>query len=83
MAVAIKLVGFGDDRPPRFDEKSRLQLKIETPTSVRDLLSAAGIEESDDLIAMNSDTVIPRDAWDDQLFADGSSLTVLSAIEGG
>lgn len=83
MAVEIRLVGFGDDRPPRFKHKNRLRLEIETPTSVRALLAAAGIEEAPDLIAMDADTVIPPDAWDDARIADHGKLTILSAIEGG
>lgn len=83
MAVEIKLVGFGDDRPPRFDGRNRLQVEIETPASVRALLRAAGIEEAADLIAMDEITVIPPERWDEREIPDQATLVILSAIEGG
>jgi sulfur carrier protein ThiS len=83
MAIEIRLIGFGDDRPARFDDKNRLQVDIETPTSVRALLQSAGIEEAPDLIAMDSETVIPHAQWDEPRFGDRMTLTILSAIEGG
>lgn len=83
MAIEIKLIGFGDNQPPRFDTRGRLRLEIDTPATVRDLLSAAGIDEAPDLIVMDTLTVIPTTAWDDVCIADRTKLTVLSAIEGG
>jgi sulfur carrier protein ThiS len=83
MAIEIRLVGFGDDRPPGFNLKNRLTIEIETPASVRGLLRRAGIEESPDLIAMDSETVIPPEAWNDSRIGDNTTLTLLSAIEGG
>ena len=83
MAIEIKLIGFGDDQPPRFDTRGRLRLEIETPATVRKLLVSAGIDEAPDLIVMDTLTVIPVTAWDDACIADQTHLTVLSAIEGG
>ena len=83
MAIEIKLVGFGENRPARFGGKNRLQLDIATPASVRTLLQAAGIEAAPDLIAMDSTTVIPQARWDESRFGDDTTLTLLSAIEGG
>ena len=83
MAIEIKLVGFGDDKPARFDDHSRLRLDVDTPATVRDLLRTAGIEEAPDLIVMDTLTVIPAAAWDDACIADRTNLTILSAIEGG
>lgn len=83
MAIEIKLVGFGDHRPPRFDAGNRLRLDIDAPASVRELLRAAGIDEAPDLIVMDTLTVIPASAWDESRIADATRLTILSAIEGG
>ncbi|HUV22591.1 MAG TPA: hypothetical protein VMZ32_12420 [Gammaproteobacteria bacterium] len=83
MAIEIRLVGFGEDRPARFNGKNRLRIEIETPTSVRTLLQLVGIEEAPDLIAMDSRTVIPTARWDESRISDETNLTLLSAIEGG
>jgi thiamine biosynthesis protein ThiS len=83
MTIEIKLIGFGGDQPVRFNGKNRLQIDVETPTTVRKLLLAAGIEEAPDLIAMDSETVIPRDQWDESRISDQTTLSILSAIEGG
>jgi sulfur carrier protein ThiS len=83
MAIEIRLIGFGDDRPTRFDGKNRLHIDIETPTSVRALLQLVGIEEALDVIAMDSTTVIPHARWDESRISDHTTLTLLSAIEGG
>ena len=83
MTIEIRLIGFGGDQPARFNGKNRLHLDVETPTTVRKLLLSAGIEEAPDLIAMDSETVIARDQWDDARIFDQATLTILSAIEGG
>ena len=83
MSVEIRLVGFGDDQPARFNARHCLQVDIETPVSVRALLQAAGIEEAPDLIAMDSETVIARSQWNEARISDQATLTILSAIEGG
>ena len=83
MPVQIRLIGFGDDLPARFNGKNHVRVDIETPASVRALLRSAGIDEAPDLIAMDSETVIPQSHWDESRFGDESTLTVLSAIEGG
>lgn len=83
MSIEIRLVGFGDDRPARFNDKNRLQVDAEAPASVRDLLQSAGIGETSDLIAMDSETVIARHRWDEALLHDHATLTILAAIEGG
>jgi thiamine biosynthesis protein ThiS len=83
MTVEIKLIGFGGDQPARFNGKNRLHIDVETPATVRKLLQSAGIEEASDLIAMDTETVIPRDQWDESRIGDRATLTILSAIEGG
>jgi len=83
MSIEIRLFGFGDDRPARFDGRNRLPVDIATPASARALLRAAGIEEAADLILMDADTVIPPAQWDECRIGDGATLTVMSAIEGG
>jgi thiamine biosynthesis protein ThiS len=83
MSIEIKLIGFGEDRPARFNGKNRLQVDVDTPTSVRVLLRSVGIEEAPDLILMDSETVIPRAQWDESRIDDHTTLTILSAIEGG
>lgn len=83
MTIEIRLIGFGDDQPARFNGKNRLQVELETPTSARMLLRSAGIEDATGLILMDTDTVISADLWDETRFEDQSSLTILSAFEGG
>jgi len=83
MTIEIKLIGFGEDRPPRFDARNRLQVDTETPASVRTLLQLAGIDEAPDLIAMDAETVIPPAQWHEPRIEDRTTLTLLSAIEGG
>ena len=83
MAIEIKLIGFGDDVPVRFNGQRQLQIEIEAPASPRMLLQKAGIEEAADLILMNVHQVIPVEQWDEVQIPDQSTLTVLSAIEGG
>ncbi len=83
MTIEIRLIGFGDDLPDRFNGKNRLHIDVEIPATVRSLLQAAGIEEASDLIAMDVETVIARDQWDESRLGDQATLTILSAIEGG
>jgi sulfur carrier protein ThiS len=83
MTIEIKLIGFGEDRPPRFDARNRLQVETQTPASVRTLLQLAGVDEAPDLIAMDAETVIPPAQWDQARIEDQTTLTLLSAIEGG
>jgi sulfur carrier protein ThiS len=83
MSIELKLIGFGDCQPLRFNGKNRLRVDIQAPASVRGLLSSAGIEDAPDLILMDSETVIPRHQWDEPRIGDGATLTILSAIEGG
>jgi hypothetical protein len=83
MTIEIKLIGFGDDVPLRFNGQRQIQIDIESPASPRMLLQKAGIEEAADLILMNTHQVIPIEQWDELKIPDQSTLTVLSAIEGG
>ena len=83
MAVEIRLIGFGAERPQGFDQRNRLCVEVATPAAVRALLRAAGIDEAPDLIAMDAETVIPPAQWDDPRIDDRTTLTLLSAIEGG
>ncbi|MBT8434555.1 MAG: hypothetical protein KJN95_07840 [Gammaproteobacteria bacterium] len=83
MAIEIRLIGFGDDQPPRFNGKNRLQIDLETPTSVRVLLQSAGFEDATGLVIMDTDTVIPLEKWDEPGITNQTTLTILSAFEGG
>ena len=83
MSIEIKLIGFGEDRPARFNGKNRLQVNLETPTSVRVLLQSVGIEDAPDLILMDSEMVIHRADWDESRIGDHTAVTIMSAIEGG
>jgi len=83
MAIEIKLIGFGDDQPARFNGKNLLKVERETPTSAQALLQSAGIEDATGLILMDTDTVIPPGQWGELRFEDQTTLTILSAFEGG
>lgn len=83
MAIEIRLIGFGDDRPPRFGARDRLQLEIETPATPRQILDAVGIDDDHGLVLMNTDRVIPAQHWREAVVQRGDRLTLLAAIEGG
>lgn len=83
MAVEIKLIGFGDDRPARFGRRDRLDLDIATPAKPVDLLRALGIDDSSGLVLMNADSVIPARQWQQAVIEASDRVTILAAIEGG
>lgn len=83
MTIEITLFGFGDDRPPPFGSENRLCLDLDTPTTPRVVLRAAGIDDETGLVLMNQDVVIPARHWDDNIIRDQERLTLLSAFEGG
>ena len=83
MAIEIKLIGFGDDRPARFGGGDRIRVELATPASADALLAAAGIDDATGLIVMDADRVIPLDEWARAQIEDGTRVTLLSAFEGG
>ena len=83
MPVTIRLIGFGDDKPPGFDAIGRRSIATESTLTIDRLLQLAGIEPAPDLIVMNTDSVIPRPEWGDYRVTGDTEITVLSAIEGG
>ncbi len=83
MAVDIKLVGFGGDRPPLFGARDRLELEIETPATPEAMLRALGIDDTTGLVLMNADSVIPARQWREAVIAASDRITILAAIEGG
>jgi len=83
MSIEIKLFGFGDDQPAQFNGKNRLQIDIDTPASPLKLLREVGIEDTAGLILMNADRVIPFEQWDESSIQDQTTLTIMSAFEGG
>ena len=83
MAIEIALFGFGDERPAAFAGGNRLQLPAPAPLSPKELLQAAGFGDTEGLVLIVDDTVIPRADWQRPLIDDGTAVTVLSAFEGG
>ena len=83
MAIEIRLVGFGDERPPRCGARDRLLLDIDTPATPRQVLDALGIDDDNGLVLMNTDHVIPARRWHEASVQRGDRLTLLAAIEGG
>ena len=83
MALEIKLVGFGDDRPALFGKRDRLELDIETPASPEAMLQALGIVDTTGLVLMNADSVIPARQWRHSVITASDRITILAAIEGG
>lgn len=83
MTVDIRLVGFGDERPPRCGSRDRLRLDIDTPATPRQVLDALGIDDDTGLVLMNTDHVIPARRWREAIVQQGDRLTLLAAIEGG
>ncbi|MGD8348134.1 MAG: hypothetical protein PVI79_02805 [Gammaproteobacteria bacterium] len=83
MSIEISLFGFGDERPAAFGDSSRLALAAEAPLSPCALLRAAGFEDTEGLVLIVDDAVIPVADWQQALIDDGAAVTVLSAFEGG
>jgi len=83
MPIELKLIGFGDERPLAFQSSDRLQIELVTPTSVREILHAAGIDETGGLVMMDRDNVIPEHCWDEPNIVGEQYLTLFSAFEGG
>ena len=83
MAIQISLFGFGDERPAVFAGGNRLELPAPAPLSPKELLQAAGFGDTEGLVLIVDDMVIPRADWQQSLIDDGTAVTVLSAFEGG
>ena len=83
MSIRVRLIGFGDDKPPGFDATGCKTVELDTPASIEDLLNRAAIEPAPDLIVMNTDSVIPRSDWRRCCIDNDAEITILSAIEGG
>jgi sulfur carrier protein ThiS len=83
MAIEISLFGFGDERPAAFGGGNRLALAAPAPMSPDALLRAAGFDETEGLVLIIDDAVIPAADWQRPLIDDGTAVTVLSAFEGG
>ncbi len=83
MAIEIKLVGFGDERPATFGDSNRLELDIATPLQPLALLRQLGIDDFTGIVLMNADSVIPARQWQQAVIASDDRITILAAIEGG
>jgi len=83
MVVEIKLFGFGDDRPESFLGRNQLKLELESTTTPRTALLAAGIDDTNNQVLMINDEVIPIQQWDEPIVGEGTVLMVLCAFEGG
>ena len=83
MAIEISLFGFGDERPAVFGGGNRLALAASSPLSPQALLQAAGFDDTEGLVLIVDDTVIPVGDWQRPQIDDGAAVTVLSAFEGG
>lgn len=83
MTIDIKLIGFGDDQPARFNGKNRLQLDIATPATPWAVLQEIGIDDVTGLVLMDNNQVIPLEQWNDPVVDADTGLTLLSAFEGG
>ncbi len=83
MSIEIKLIGFGDDQPARFNGKNRLLLDIATPATPWAVLREIGIDDVTGLVLMDDNQVIPPEQWNDPVLEANTGLTLLSAFEGG
>jgi sulfur carrier protein ThiS len=83
MTIEIKIFGFGDDRPASFRGKNHIKLGLETPTTPWAALHKAGFDDTDSLVLMANDQVIPIQQWGDAIVNDEAVLMVLCAFEGG
>jgi len=83
VAIEVSLFGFGDERPAAFGGGSRLALAVPAPLSPEALLRAAGFDDTEGLVLIVDDAVIPVADWQRPQIADGAAVTVLSAFEGG
>lgn len=83
MNIEIHLIGFGDDRPPCFDDSNYFNLQIGQPVTPRQLLKKAGFPDASGFIFMYGKTVVAENRWDESLIAEEGRVTLMSAIEGG
>ena len=83
MTIEVRLFGFGDDQPPAFCGRNSLQVDVPTPATPRAVLQAAGISDTNGMVLMDQDSVIPGHQWDDGIVNDEARLTLLSVFEGG
>jgi len=83
VAIEISLFGFGDERPAVFGDSGRLALAVPAPLSPNDLLQAAGFDDTEGLVLIVDDAVIPVADWRRPMIDEGAAVTVLSAFEGG
>jgi len=83
VAIEISLFGFGDERPAAFAGGNRLVLAVPAPLSPNALLRAAGFDDTEGLVLIVDNAVIPVADWQRPLIDDGTAVTVLSAFEGG
>ena len=83
MSIEVSLFGFGDVRPAVFGRADRIELSLATPVAPANLLSAAGFDDTRDLLLIVDDELLLASDWERARIADGASVRIMSAIEGG
>jgi sulfur carrier protein ThiS len=83
MTIEMKIFGFGDDRPAAFRGENQIKLELETPATPWTALHNAGFDDTEGLVLMTNDQVIPIQQWDDAIVNDEAVLMVLCPFEGG
>ena len=83
MKVEVSLFGFGEDRPAKFSSSDRLDLNMNGPSTIATALASAGLANAHGISVMLNGVLAPPRDWDQKNLADGDSLKVLLALEGG
>ena len=83
MIITVELIGFGDDRPPTFGDKNRLELDLTAGETLDNALIQAGLTDRTGLsVLINGQLAGGKDPSDFTL-EPSDALTVLHAMEGG
>ena len=83
MAIEVCLFGFGDVRPAVFGRSDRIELTLAPPVAPVALLRAAGFDDTRDLLLIVDDELLLASDWERSRIADGATVHIMSAIEGG
>lgn len=83
MIVEASLFGFGDERPQAFGNRNDLALKLPDAATIAVALQASGITDPQSLSVIVNGAMVPRSDWASSPLADGDTLKLLMAIEGG
>ncbi|MFT5218427.1 MAG: thiamine biosynthesis protein ThiS [Planctomycetota bacterium] len=83
MSIEVTIFGFGDERPPAFQNADRLELDLELPATPMAVLLRSGFDDQEGLALLINDRIVHAQDWQHAIVGPGDQVKVLSAIEGG